>query len=664
MRSAQELQVLSKKDDSILLEASWGILNATQTRESWQSLSIQFNCKNSSLDATLLGEKDSIYLVKIVNGSMEVAEPDSFGSPKQFQFLLQCLQMTATIKADQSLLVTLIVPLQEGYIVRSDIIPLRLRDSEYFEVAVSFAEPLQQYPGREQSLDDRADIATSFSAAAAGLILRRIPGSILSNRETTLSISVESDLDNRLSLPWITPGTPTAKTLVLVDANSSHPEDGLGLYMAAKALGINVVVLENSGSWLEKEEHAHWRDAFIPTRLTNPPQADVGDHIVKSVLAYGKPVDGIVTFADSFWPYIAEIAPQLGLKTASPQAFKTATNKYLTSKFVGHNAYNGFSLDDALGIVSQHQLQYPLVIKPCDGWSSEGVSRIDSVEYLTDAVRAIDSSRHGTEFVIEEYCEGPEVDINFILLDGEILFFEVCDDFPKSADINGQSVGSLTNFHELNSVYPSILPHQEIELLRDSFLDTLLKLGIKDGIMHLEGRVQDSTVEYKMKNGVVDLVAAEDQSKEPKAWLIEINPRPLGMTGSYVVESTHGIDYWGVALALAVGDKERVRVLSQPFKAGPQYTCVMVFIPVDYPISSQGIFDSDDVCADLKERRPDLAKQISRSACLIKKGQQVPHPSTGRNTFLAYFNVFSREGRQRALELANEVRAEVRYSFI
>lgn len=303
-------------------------------------------------------------------------------------------------------------------------------------------------------------------------------------------------------------------------------------------------------------------------------------------------------------------------------------------------------------------------MKPCDGWSSEGVSRVDNVEALTEAVNAIDTSRHGTEFVIEQYCEGPEVDINFVLFDGEVLFFEVCDDLPKSADINGPQVGSFTNFHELNSVYQSKLPLREIELLRDSFLEILLKLGLQNGIMHLEGRVQNSSVKYRSENGIIDFVVAEGEVEEPKAWLIEINPRPLGMTGSQIVESTYGIDYWGLALLLGADDKERVRALSQPYKSGPQYTCVMVFIPVDYPISCEGIFDSEDICADLKIRRPDLAKHISRCACLIKRGQRVPHPSTGRNTFLAYFNVFSREGRQQALELAKQVREETRYEFI
>lgn len=123
------------------------------------------------------------------------------------------------------------------------------------------------------------------------------------------------------------------------------------------------------------------------------------------------------------------------------------------------------------------------------------------------------------------------------------------------------------------------------------------------------------------------------------------------MTGSLVVEFTYRIDYWDSALAIGVGDKARARALSQPHQYGSQYTCIMVLIPADFPTSSQGIFDRGDICVDLIARRPDLAGHISRCATLVTRGQRVAHPSTGRHMFLAYFNVFSRVGRQDALRL-------------
>jgi hypothetical protein len=182
--------------------------------------------------------------------------------------------------------------------------------------------------------------------------------------------------------------------------------------------------------------------------------------------------------------------------------------------------------------------------------------------------------------------------------------------------------------------------------------------------MHLEGRVDHSSADYVMHDGIPDLYPRSPTSTRPaSAWLIELNPRPLGMTGSQIVESTYGIDYWGLALLIAVQDKPRVRALSHPFKNGAQYYCVMVFIPADYPSSCEGLFDSDDICVDLMTRRKDLARNISRSGCLVRRGQKVPHPSTGVHSFVAYFNVFSRKSRKEALELAKSVREEVRYCF-
>ncbi|THV71529.1 glutathione synthetase ATP-binding domain-like protein [Aureobasidium pullulans] len=567
-------------------------------------------------------------------------------SDKTAKFFWQCLRATAVSGPGVDCVVRLVVPLQSGYIVRSDIIPLRLQDLECVKTVTSFADPLQTFAGEGVTCSDCSNLESLFSAAAAGLILN------VSSTETKLGPStIDLELENRLSLTWILPGPAQHKTLVLVDANSADPAkggNGSGLYFAAQALGAKLVVLDNANHWLEEPQYAHWREAFIPTRLTNPPEDDLTEILLESIKAYGKPIDGIITFADSYWTYIADAMKQLGIPTAPKEALRTATNKYLTSKYVGHEAYRASSLSEAFDIASKNDPPYPLIVKPCDGWSSEGVSR----------------SRHGAEFVMEKYCAGPEVDANFVLLDGEVLFFEVCDDLPKSADTNGPSLGSLNSFHELNSVYPSALPTGEIDLLRISFLDILLKMGLKDGIIHLEGRVDRSSVDHEMENGILDLHPCKSAGTEPaSAWSIEINPRPLGMTGSQIVESTYGIDQWGLALLIAVQDRSRVRALSHPFKNGPQYHCIMVPIPADYPSSCDGLYESEDLCADLMSRRKDLASHISRSECFVKRGQKVPHPSTGVHSFLAYFNVFSRKSGHEALRLAKEVIDEVRNSF-
>lgn len=611
---------------------------------------------------------EGLRLILVQKETSTPLEPGSLGSDEAYDFLLRTLLVPVT--QGQRRLIKLIVPRSTGYITRSDIIPLRLHDCPHVEIVRSFAQPLQAYKESAFVLDKKEiSLSGIFKESAAGLLAFSDLNSDLNSDLQIISSELEQELGNRLSFPWLIDETPRERTLVLVEANSSHPEDGLGLYTAAKALGIKLVVLDEADHWLASHEGDSFREAFMPITLTNPPKPELTDHVLTALESYGKPIDGIMTTADTYWPFVAEAAIALGLSTASPEAFQIATNKYKTSVFAGHQAHHASSPEEAALIAQRDDLSYPLIAKPCGGWSSEAVYRVDSPDALEKAIRAIFSSRHGHELVIEPYCDGPEVDVNLVLQDGQLLFFEVCDDLPKSADVNGPKVGSLSTFHELCSVYPSELPKQEIELLRDTFVDILLSLGLRSGVFHLEGRVENSTVEYKEQaNGNMELTASDmrngnGQVREPKAWLIEINPRPLGMTGSQIIEHTYGIDYWGLALLFTVNDTTRSRALALPFKAGPQYTSAMVFIPADFPSSCQGVFDSDDICKELFSRRPDLEAFVSRCGCLVKRGQKVPHPSEGRNTFVAYFNVFSRRGRQEAMDIARQVREEVRYQF-
>ncbi|RGP79561.1 multidrug resistance 3 [Fusarium longipes] len=647
-------------DQDLISESTWKVSHISYWEEyRWQSF---------DLTITNLGQHKSptadkgLRLILVREGTSTPLEPASLGSNEAHDFLLRTL--LAPIAQGQNHLIKLIVPRSTGYITRSDIIPLRLHDCPHVEVVRSFAQPLQAYKQSAVVLDKQeVSLSGIFKESVAGLLVFLDHNSDLQ----IISSELEHELGNRLSFPWIVQETPRERTLVLVEANSSHPQDGLGLYTAAKALGIKLVVLDEADHWLASHEGDDFREAFIPITLTNPPKPELTDHILTALKSYGKPIDGIMTTADTYWPFVAEAAIALGLPSASPEAFQIATNKYKTSVFAGHQAHHASNPEEAVLIAQRENLSYPLIAKPCGGWSSEAVYRVDSPDALKKAINSIFSSRHGHELVIEPYCNGPEVDVNLVLQDGQLLFLEVCDDLPKSADVNGPKVGSLSTFHELCSVYPSELPKSEIELLRDTFVDILLSLGLRSGVFHLEGRVENSAVEYKEQaNGNMELTASDmrnGQVKGPKAWLIEINPRPLGMTGSQIIEHTYGIDYWGLALLLTVGDTTRSRALALPFKNGPQYTSAMVFIPADFPSSCQGVFDSDDICKELFSRRPDLEAFVSRCGCLVKRGQKVPHPSEGRNTFVAYFNVFSRTGRQEAMDIARQIREEVRYQF-
>lgn len=548
--------------------------------------------------------------------------------------------------------------------MRSDIIPLRLVDCEFVETVTSFVGPSQSFTGDALHTHSSEPLSDVFSRAAGGLIFKY---NRLNNNFRTVSALINAQLDNRLSFPWLLPEMAPRKTLAIVEGSRTHPDyggTGPSVYSPAVALGIDVVVLDNAGHWMEGPDFAHWRKAFIPTKLVDPPDPDFEHRILQSVEKYqnehNDKIDGIVTFCDSYMVHVANAAQKLGLPTSEPKSYEIATDKFKTSEFEGHDALLAIGAEGVRKIAAHQALSYPLIIKPCNGWSSEGVLLVNAASELEEAAKSIDTSRHGSDLVVERYCDGPEVDANFVIMDGEILFSEICDDFPKGADSNGQA--SLATFIELSSVFPSALPFNELEVLKQNFHNSLLRLGLHNGIMHLEGRIQGSQTEYRTQDGVFDLYPAQPSTTPPSSWLIEINPRPPGMKGTQVIESTYGVDYWGLSLLIALRDRTRARALAQPYKRGAQYWCVMVFIPTDFDVEScEGIFDSDDMCVEMMARRPDLAAHISRCGCLVKKGQKLTHPSSGINSFLAYYNVFSRSSRCEALALAEEVRRETRF---
>lgn len=138
---------------------------------------------------------------------------------------------------------------------------------------------------------------------------------------------------------------------------------------------------------------------------------------------------------------VALAAQQLKLPTISPQVLKIAADEYETRIAASHKAFRISCENDMRRVFSSRRLQYPVIIKPCTRWSSEGVSRAtDGAE----AKSAAQFDRH-KGYVINEYCEGPEVDANLFLLGVELLFWEILDELPKSGDIGSAWKSNFDN---------------------------------------------------------------------------------------------------------------------------------------------------------------------------------------------------------------------------
>jgi len=474
----------------------------------------------------------------------------------------------------------------------------------------------------------------------------------------TDEIAVVEELHARINFQWLLDYKPQQKTLALVHGRKNL-EAFLPLYESANALGIKLVVLDRPGHWISEPSKRHLYQDFIPIDMTN----DDGFHvrIAKSVKAYGD-VDSICSVSDSCLVAVARAAAILGLRTESPDAIACAGNKYETRLIAGGAEPTALvtGLPDLKDRMAMKAFipQYPLIVKPSIGTGSEHVYKVNTEAELLEGVRRA-SQASDKQILVEAYIDGPEVDVNFVLLNGELIFFEVADDFPSPGDD-----GTIdSDFWENTNVLPSKLPDNEYAAVRDKLHQLLLKIGLKTGVFHLEARVQNSSMTYNEKDGLVDLRLRSDISSNEavRSFLIEINPRPPGFQCVLATRGTYGVDMYDLHLLSSLGDHERLQALAKPFESSTAFPnharawSQLVWLRAD----KAGICATDDACGELLQRlSPDDRGLITESMCFFRRGQRIPEPEPGVVLFGAFFIITSTANRDDILRISRILQQE------
>jgi hypothetical protein len=228
---------------------------------------------------------------------------------------------------------------------------------------------------------------------------------------------------------------------------------------------------------------------------------------------------------------------------------------------------------------------------------------------------------------------------------------------------------------------PSILPDAEIDLLKSSLSETLLKMGFRNGVFHVEARVKDSKKRYEAKDNGLELMDCgliSGESQKPSVFLIEINVRTPGHQEAYAVEYTYGVDYYALYTLLALFPSESVEgllhgasrtgfeaekamldALSEPFPAHLQRPSHLVFIPV----TRGGTFMSANPLPQ------SLMEYIPHYRVLMKKGQVIDDPEIeGKWPFIAYFMLMAKmdglQGREQVRTLGETVRDIFEYEVV
>jgi pimeloyl-ACP methyl ester carboxylesterase len=188
-----------------------------------------------------------------ISGVVEV-EPDG-GSPVAIKFIL---------------------PKVNGYVARSDFLERRLDGVEHVAKVTGFLAPRQAVTVPSVAETAAKDLSNLLSSAVGAVLLER--GDQI-NQDEMLTI-LEDELRNRISFPWVVPIPIAQKRLVWVEGRKDA-DVSRRMYEAAMALGITLVVIDNSGHWLQDDHgpYAYLREAFIPVNI------DVDEKFVDRLVA-------------------------------------------------------------------------------------------------------------------------------------------------------------------------------------------------------------------------------------------------------------------------------------------------------------------------------------------------------------------------------------------
>lgn len=486
---------------------------------------------------------------------------------------------SGVLSSHDEVMVKAIISVGGGFPAREDIFEIRLRSIYHVQSIIRYESATCPYT-LEPLLNKERSLSEWLQNSPLALVLHDNLGS-----GGNISTRVESDLKARLCVPWMCSKAAHSTVVVVGGGETYDLERKLFTHRdpfeAAKALNMSLIILDEPGHGLQQTHLDDWDYSFIAMDMTQ--DEELPSRILDALK--DTKLDGITTFSQRYITPAAKAAERLGLRTEPVAALEFAHNKHKMREALGTQFLKVDSSSQLQGIMLEkieEEIRYPLIVKPCVGSHSFGVSKAVNRNELHRAVQKIEQPETSYKgILIEPYVDGPEVDANFVLWEGELLFCEITDQTPCRGDASNASASEP--FVETTILYPSGLTLAEQDMIKTRLYSDLIKLGFRSGLFHLEARVRNSATKYQNDAGIVDLVSVRDQTQaEAEVYLVEVNARrPPGYDVTYGTLMTHGVDYFGLQLLSAVGDESRIKALSIPFAVdSPQLWAALEYIPL------------------------------------------------------------------------------------
>lgn len=256
---------------------------------------------------------------------------------------------------------------------------------------------------------------------------------------------------------------------------------------------------------------------------------DIVDEKACLKFALNEQIDGVLTAATDYGVLTASyIADQIGLPGLNYESAKLVKNKFLVRKRLYENHVD--DTEQSYEATTEAEidkiaplLNYPVMVKPCDGSGSRGASCVNTMNNLkTACLCAMDASiSHRAE--IESFIVGKEYGVESLVIDGEIHVLAIMKKWMTQPPY----------YAELGHAIPSGLPTEVEERAIKCIKKAIKALEINHGSVNMDFLVTDSG----------------------NIHIIDVGARMGGnMIGPCIIPYGTGIDYMGNMLKAAVGD--------------------------------------------------------------------------------------------------------------
>lgn len=261
------------------------------------------------------------------------------------------------------------------------------------------------------------------------------------------------------------------------------------IYERIRELGCKITMLEDPSSPLRVLLEEGIVDNFVEMDFSTNSNA-----FQRAMEALSNTVgcihfDAVTTYFERAVPLAASIADAFGVAINTVQACDNARNKRRTRQVM---AAAGFPTPRFFQISSNEQIAqacekvgFPAVMKPSYGANSFGVvcveSTIDAIGAYNKLTKSMLSSGNdiyaqGVEVLMEELYEGDEFDCDVLLSDGSVVYAKILDNWACCPPF------FLETGRNAPSTYPNFAQKEMIKLATD----TVLALGFKGGVLHVE----------------------------------------------------------------------------------------------------------------------------------------------------------------------------------